>query len=208
MEKASLVKCLVVMMLLTGCQQPRPDDHLQQLVEWMQGSFSSQVQSEQHSDYYDIRLQAVKIWPQRKDGHWLYVEQAAADYLDKPYRQRIYHVYQYSDQPLRFASAVYEMEAAQDYVGAFGDPQRFDQLQPQALIERIGCTVILELQADGSFFGSTPEKACLSDHRGAAYATSVVRIDGRSIESWDQGFNAADEQVWGAKAGGYIFIRQ
>ncbi|WP_395374954.1 chromophore lyase CpcT/CpeT [Marinicella sp. W31] len=207
MEKISFMKWLVVALLLTGCQKPKLGDDFVQLIDWMQGSFSSQAQSQQHSDYFDIRLHMVKIWPQRKDGYWLYVEQAAADYLDKPYRQRIYHVYKHSEEPLRYASAVYEIESAQTFVGAYDDPQLFGQLQPQDLIERTGCTVILELQLDGSYFGSTPGKACLSDHQGATYATSIVRIDSDSIESWDQGFNAQDEQVWGAVKGPYIFVR-
>ena len=40
----------------------------------------------------------------------------------------------------------------------------------------------------------------------AAYATSeVVIIPGR-IESWDRGFDADGNQVWGAASGPYVFI--
>jgi hypothetical protein len=37
--------------------------------------------------------------------------------------------------------------------------------------------------------------------RRAAYATRRVSINGTFVQSWDKGFNEADEQVWGATKG-------
>ena len=199
---------LLAVMLLSGCQKTKPDNDLVRLLDWMQGSFSSQAQSLENKAYFDIRLNMVKIWPQRSDGHWLYVEQAAANYLDKPYRQRIYHVYKHPEKPSHYASAVYEMPDAMSFAGAYANPEAFNAITAEDLIERIGCTVYLDVQADGSFSGSTPGKECLSSLRGASYATSIVRIDDAGIESWDQGFNSEDEQVWGAIEGPYVFMRQ
>jgi hypothetical protein len=58
-------------------------------VAWMTGSFSSAEQAAADTNYFDIRLEIVPIWTTRADGHWLYVEQAAAGYLERPYRQRV-----------------------------------------------------------------------------------------------------------------------
>jgi len=213
--------------LFAGCQTTKPDNkpkylqdrnvnYEERLVNWMQGSFSSRAQSEKNEAYFDIHLNMVRIWSQRDDGYWLYVEQAAAGYLDKPYRQRIYHVSSFeldesADQLapfIQYASVVYEMEDAMAFAGAYANPEAFNVIKPENLVKRVGCTVILKLQKDGSFAGSTHRKNCLSSLRGATYATSVVRINKNSIESWDQGFNDADEQVWGATEGPYIFVRQ
>ncbi|MFN0200091.1 MAG: CpcT/CpeT family chromophore lyase, partial [Bacteroidia bacterium] len=53
-----------------------------------------------------------------------------------------------------------------------------------------------------------PGKECPSALRGAKYATSEVVIEKKRIISWDRGFNAKDEHVWGAKNGGYEFVRK
>ena len=109
----------LVIIILTTCevrsqQVPllkQPD--INALVALMEGSFSSEEQSLNDSDYYDIRLYMKKIWTDRTDGRWLYVEQAAAQMEDKPYRQRVYRVDQQKDGS--FISEVYELE----------DPLRF-----------------------------------------------------------------------------------
>lgn len=66
------------------------DPDMFELLEWMTGHFSSREQAAADSAYYDIRLHMVPIWPDRKDGHWLYVEQLMVGRT--PYRQRVYHV--------------------------------------------------------------------------------------------------------------------
>ena len=66
------------------------DEEIETLATWMEGSFSSTRQSENDPEsYHDIRLFMSRIWPSRTDAAWLYVEQASADNLAQPYRQRI-----------------------------------------------------------------------------------------------------------------------
>ena len=66
---------------------------LKSLAQWMEGSYSTQNQHlKDTANYFDIRLQIIPIWKDKKDGYWFYVEQAVADYIDKPYRQRVYHL--------------------------------------------------------------------------------------------------------------------
>ena len=44
--------------------------------------------------------------------------------------------------------------------------------------------------------------------RGATYAVSDVTLSATQILSWDRGYDAQDNQVWGAEAGPYEFLRQ
>ena len=83
-----LAAALVVLLCAGEVQAERPDSDFATLVDWMTGSFSSQAQSLEDEEYFDIRLEMVAIWPMRSDGLWLYVEQASASALDRPYRQR------------------------------------------------------------------------------------------------------------------------
>ncbi|MEM6783974.1 MAG: chromophore lyase CpcT/CpeT [Bacteroidota bacterium] len=176
------------------------------LADQLTGSFSSAAQAEADSTYFDIRLHAVPIWAERADGPWLYVEQAAASALERPYRQRVYHLSERADGTL--VSAVYELPGeALAYAGAWQTPTQFAPLEPSQLVERAGCAVLLRSDDEGGFTGATHEQDCLSTLRGAAYATSEVEIGPGGMTSWDRGYAANGTQVWGAVAGPYRFDR-
>lgn len=177
---------------------------LDELTALMTGSFSSENQAARDGQFYDIRLEMVRIWPKRTDGVWLYVEQASASALDRPYRQRVYHL---TGDGQSWKSAVFEMPGPETYVGAWKNASLFDDLTPDQLTLRIGCAVYLKRSRKGDFRGSTRERECLSQLRGASYATSEVVITRNGISSWDRGYDAEGTQVWGAVAGPYQFDR-
>lgn len=171
------------------------------------GSFSSAEQAAADPENFrDIRLRSARIWPSREDGVWLYVEQASASALDRPYRQRVYRltaegggvvrsrVFTLPGDPLRF-------------VGAWRDPALLEGLAPEMLSLRDGCDVVLERVGPGRFRGSTEGTGCASELRGASYATSIVEAWPDRLETWDRGFDASGAQVWGSTAGGYVFRR-
>ena len=176
------------------------------LVEWMTGSFSSEAQARADETYFDIRLEMVPIWTDRDDGIWLYVEQAAASALDRPYRQRVYRVTEAVEG--RFASEVFSFPEPLRFAGAWQEPAKFDALAPDSLSVREGCAVHLLRRDDDRYTGSTDGDACQSTLRGATYATSLVTVGPEGIESWDRGFDAEGTQAWGAEAGPYVFLRQ
>lgn len=178
---------------------------LETLLYLMKGSFSSQAQAESDSTFYDIRLEMAPIWTDRTDGYWLYVEQAAAQSLDQPYRQRVYHLTQLNDST--FSSRVFAIDEPLRFAGAWQEQDPLAGLTPDSLSERVGCEIILQAESDSVFVGSTVDKNCQSDLRGASYATSEVRIDPTGLTTWDRGWNDLDSQVWGAEVSGYRFER-
>ena len=171
------------------------------LSNWMSGSFSSSNQSLQDSSFFDINLEMVRIWNDRKDAIWLYVEQASSKRLNSPYRQRVYRLTQEEDQ---FFSKVYELKNKNDFIGAYKDINLFNSIDINDLIEREGCTVTM-YQSDTNFIGSTKDKECKSLLFGASYAISEVEIFQDKILSWDRGYDSNDIQVWGSVDGPYIF---
>lgn len=180
---------------------------LKTLSQWMQGGFDSQKQSLKDEDFFNIHLYMKQIWTTREDGIWLYVEQAAEGYLDKPYRQRVYHLTQLADG--RFSSEVFSFDDAKNYAGDWKKKQPLAALSPEQLKVREGCAVFLQWdEKSRSYTGSTDAKKCGSKLRGASYATSKVTVFEDRIESWDQGYDADDKQVWGAVKSGYVFDRQ
>jgi CpeT protein len=185
------------------------------------GSFSSAAHAASDPEFVDIRLEMVRIWEGRSDvpaGTWIYVEQARADMLAKPYRQRVYHVVVRDDG--RVVSTVYEIStpptepgaipgasAATVWAGAWRNPERFSALSPRDLQTREGCEMILVRTAPGRFEGGTDGQRCVSTLRGAKYATSSAIITPELLETWDRGFDIDGNQVWGAVKGGYRFDR-
>ena len=198
---------LVAVAIITSCiarkEAGQRRVELDRLVVWMCGSFSSQEQASLDSDFFDIRLQTVQIWPERIDGRWLYVEQASALSPERPYRQRVYRLYQPNDTTV--TSAVYEFDEPLVFAGAWRTPTLFDTLTPASLIPREGCAIVMHPRGDTVFEGSTVDKNCESAHRGAEFVTSEVRIAESYLYSWDRGWDTAGVQVWGAEKGGYLF---
>ncbi|MBF0410203.1 MAG: chromophore lyase CpcT/CpeT [Candidatus Riflebacteria bacterium] len=178
---------------------------LDELAGFMTGSFSSAEQAgADPENFKDIRLEIARIWPQRTDGIWLYVEQAASATLDKPYRQRVYHLETLPDGQYKSSIMEFKSEPLQ-YAGEWKSEEPLKTLGPDSLVLRKGGAVILTCDGAGKYAGGTIGKECESKLRGASYATTKVTIDKDGILSWDQGWDSNDKQVWGAEKGGYQF---
>lgn len=197
--------CFAAALMSLALQVDHEDPELDRLAGYLTGHFHSGAQAAADSSYFEIHLRAERIWPMREDGYWLYIEQAAAGSLDKPYRQRVYHVMRDSAEGL--VSVVYELPAPEDYIGAWREPALFQKTGPENLSLRKGCEVWIEAQGSG-FIGQTRPGACGSSLRGASYATSVVKITNDTLQSWDRGYNNTNQQVWGAEKGAYVFIKE
>lgn len=201
----SAILIITIFLLIVSCKkqdkQPVVDSDLEKLFSLMQGSFNSEDQSISDSTYYNISLHMYPIWSDQ--GKFLYVEQALNSMQDKPYRQRIYEVTRLNDST--FSSAIYTIENDSLWIGKWKTPAAFDSITKTDLTLRTGCEVLLKRLGDKRFKGETGERSCESTLRGASYATSEVEIKDNQIISWDRGFDAEGNHVWGAEKGGYIF---
>ncbi|WP_298144423.1 chromophore lyase CpcT/CpeT [Flavobacterium sp.] len=200
-------RVLVFLVLLSSgflsAQSQKPSKAFKNLVEIMQGHYTSELQSKKDSTYFNISLRMTPIW--KSKGAFLYVEQAMASKQDKPYRVRIYKLSERPDG--KIVSEIYTLKDEKAWIGKYTDPTLFDALSEADLELKSGCEVVLERVSKNTFRGSTGEKSCPSELRGASYATSKVTVTKNSILSWDQGFDAAGKQVWGAEKGGYEFLK-
>jgi len=178
---------------------------LEELTKLMTGTFSSRDQAASDSLFYNINLVMHPIWESDKTAKWLYVEQAVTRMLDKPYRQRVYKVSNAANGSIE--SKVFELPDPARFVHGWNNMELFKNITPDSLILRPGCAVYLMRNSSNCYSGTTNQKECKSTLRGASYATSIVDICKDQVTSWDQGWNAEDEQVWGAEVSGYIFKR-
>ena len=203
---------LSALLLLSSCkttslvvQSPEvdPADGAAALFELMQGSFDSSEQAAQDSAYYAISLHMYPIWSER--GQYLYVEQALAAMQDKPYRQRVYELRSMEDGVVE--SHVYKIPADSLWVGKWRTPEAFEALALSDLEHLEGCEVRLTQVGEGHFSGATGDQTCPSVLYGASYAQSEVDVFPDRVESWDRGFDAEGNHIWGAEKGGYVFLR-
>jgi CpeT protein len=180
---------------------------LEHLAGCLQGSFDNAAQAAADPEHFsDIRLEMVRIWPERTDGIWLYVEQAEAAALERPYRQRVLHLTALPDG--RFLSSTATFADPLRFALAWQQPSRFAALRPEDLDTRTGCGVFLTADTNGIYRGGTVAKACPSSLRGASYATTEVTVAADRMISWDRGYDAQDRQVWGAVKGAYVFRKR
>ncbi len=206
MKKFFIVAAAICISSFASSQERVDERDLLELRGRMIGFFTSEQQAKSDSDYYNIHLHMSAIWERSEDGYWLYVEQAIASALNKPYRQRIYHLYRQDDSTL--VSKAYELDNPLRFAGAYENPDLLKNIRKDSLIDRQGCAIYLHKDKDGNFSGSTLGKNCLSSLRGAAYATSEVMIFDDKLISWDRGWDKNNKQMWGALKGGYKFIKQ
>jgi hypothetical protein len=178
-------------------------DDLKILADWMTGSFSSEELVKIDSSYLDIRMEMFPIWTDRTDGYWLFVEQAVAIHAHEPYRLRVYHLTQRDEGT--FVSDIYMFEDPLRFAGAWKKPELLANVTPDSLTLREGCSIILTRDATGSFIGGTVGEGCSSSLNNAVYATSEVQIAENVTYSWDRGFDAEGNRLWGAEYGGYVF---
>ncbi len=203
--KAFLLSACLFFLLQPLLAQKTSTRDLQQLKALMTGSFSNHNQAKADTSFQEILLEIRPIWTRRKDGVWLYVEQAIAASPARPYRQRVYHLYIADDSTL--VSQVFELKEPDKYAGWWKEPRRFDSVKFQALGNKVGCEVYLRKTKSGGYTGGTEGQDCLSTLQGASYATSEAAISKNEMRTWDRGWNADQQQVWGSRNGPYIFVR-
>jgi CpeT protein len=184
--------------------QKLTDADLLEVRDLMTGFFSTEAQSIEDTSYFHIRLCMHPVWEERKDGYWLYVEQAAFANLNRPYRQRVYHLF-LTDDAQSIVSRVYEIDNPAPFVGSCNSASLLTNLMHENLISRPGCELFLNRTVDLAFSGSTPEGTCLSSWRGASWVSSDVTITTEGLTSWDRGWDAENNLIWGPENGGYRF---
>lgn len=205
MKKIILLLFLVCSAFAASAAEPF-DNELLELAKKMEGDYNTVEQARIDTSYFDIRLHMKRVWTDRTDAIWLYVEQAVAKSQDKPYRQRVYRLTKVGYN--LFESEIYELKEPLRFAGEWKKDVPLAGLTPDSLTTKGGCAVTLKKVAEGVYSGSTDGEKCLSGWRGAKYATSIVTIIPGGMISWDRGYDENDNYLWGAEKAGYFFKKE
>ena len=177
---------------------------------WLVGSFSNATQSAADPDFRSIDLHVVPIWTSRRDGPWLYVEQAVTEAPARPYRQQVHrllpmHATNGRDAVTRLVFTLPGDPIA--FAGAWRTPEAFDEITPEELEMLEGCGVTFELDGLERIRGSTLGRNCASSLGDAVYITTEVELFRDRLETLERGYDADGEQVWGSEHGPYRLDR-
>jgi hypothetical protein len=180
------------------------DVDVERLLPWLEGTFTNHAQHLQDTTVSNDTLHIKRMWHDRTDGAWFYVEYRSESGADKPKRQLVYNVRRVEQGMIEQAS--YRIKQPDRVAGAWADTTRLQDLTPAGLVKRRGCEVFL--QADfGQYLGRTMGMACGGDTYGVSYVTVDVTIKYDRIVIWERGFNTSNEQVTGGTVGPSIFQR-
>ncbi len=181
-------------------------NNLQQLAILMEGHFSNEEQHKADPEnYYHIIMKICRIWDDRDDGIWFYVEQGLATLVENPYRQRVYRLIRGERDTL--ISEVYTLPEPKDYVGSCANEKLLSNLSPKDIELREGCAVIMTRKGKGFFQGGTKDGTCASNLRGATTVSSEIELSYDLFKTWDRGFDDNGNHIWGAEHGSYEFKR-
>ena len=193
------------------------DGEMVRLATWMTGTFDTfeQVAADEAAKAGYVHMRVVMhIVPARiaglstPDTVTLYVEQAAADTPEAPYRQRVYHV---TRREGALVNRTYRLTEPAAFVGAHARPELLAKLTADGLSLEEGCDLVWTRIDHALYSGIAGlNGTCRTSWRGATRATSQVLLAPGSITSLDQGFDDAGVQRWGPKPGtiGHVFRRR
>ncbi|MCU0534095.1 MAG: chromophore lyase CpcT/CpeT [Hydrococcus sp. Prado102] len=153
------------------------------------------------------RVQITDSPTQAITSAYLYQEQALMDNLDKPYRQRLLQIKPSADDRT-VESKSFKLQNPESAIGLCNKPETQRVIQLSNLGEFV-CSVFLK-PTDKGYFGETPPQGCPANVRGAVKITNTILLHSEGMDTWDRGYDALGNQVWGAEDRSYQYrwVRQ
>lgn len=186
------------------------DSALKTLAIWLAGRFDNRAQAlEQPAWFVHLQLWQRPI-PGGLDGRpALFVEQANALTLERPYRQRIL-VLEAGEKGDRLQARYLALRHPEAFQGCGAEPARLADLRPADLVPLPGCRVWVTGE-ENTFRGEMqPEDRCTFDYAGATRQV-ILGFTARAGEflSYDRGIDSETGQAtWGALLGPYQFEKR
>jgi hypothetical protein len=190
-------------------QKPVPlERQVEEVVSHLVGAMDTSGQANANPDAPNVRITTCKIRVEdatslnRSQAVFLYQEQALSQRLSQPYRQRFLRIAP-SANSLGVESAVFKPPTPKAWIGLCGKPEAERVIQSSD-IGVSNCSVFLQRSRE-NYIGETVAGGCPSDYKGAVRIKNRIVLHQAGMDTWDRGFNANGNQVWGAKDKPYQF---
>lgn len=195
----------------SGAQSLPLEQQVETVATRLEGVMSTAAQSNVNAKISNVRMTTCRVTVTvDKDASqgktiMLYQEQALAKELTNPYRQRFLEL---SASPVSQSvrSRSFKPTKPATWVNFCNKATNDRVVKPQDL-GSVVCNVFLRPSGD-NYIGNTPADGCPANVRGAVRIKNHIVLQPDGMNTWDQGFDAAGKQVWGAKAEAYQFRRE
>jgi len=167
---------------------------------WLAGTFDTREQAAVDADVPLRRTVIVEVPKSRLSfgAPVLYREEAPLDRPERPVRQSFLRIEE--DASGRVILREFELKEGAAAAGKWRTPEVLALFGGNDVRERSGCAVALAKTGD-HYEGSAAAPGCALPLLGASRASSEIRLWPDRMETWDRGFNARGEQVWGQRKG-------
>ncbi|MGP1381942.1 MAG: chromophore lyase CpcT/CpeT [Thainema sp.] len=213
MSKISGVAIALLPILFSWPVQANPDLESQadEIVSYLVGQMDTSAQAAASEETAAVQMTTCVIQVEASEtgsrdgqGTYLYQEQALMAQLEQPYRQRFLQIVPHElSQSVRSHS--YKPSHPAAWIGLCDRPEA-NRMVPAADLGESVCDVFLRPVPSG-YLGKTPIGGCPADFRGAVRITNQVLLHAQGMNTWDRGFDADGNQVWGAEDTAYQFRR-
>jgi hypothetical protein len=187
---------------LTSPTDARSQASVEAVAQHLIGVMDTSAQAERIDDMPNVRMTTCNVTVESRTERFLYQEQALNRTLDRPYRQRFLSL-TLTDEGQSVESKAYEPTTLEPWIGLCQKPER-DRLISPTQINAVECSVFLA-PWHNVYIGHTQSGGCPADFRGATTITNIVVLHGAGMDTWDRGFNAQGQQIWGARDRPYQF---
>ena len=183
---------------------PKKMELVEAVATRLEGVMDTSAQAAANPEKAHVRMTTCRIRLDRSnsDSIYLYQEQALADSLDEPYRQRFLEITP-GDRDNEVISRTYKPATTNIWQG-FCDRPIEQRIVSQEDVSQSVCSVYLKPLVS-VYLGNTQPGGCPSNFRGATKVTNKIILHDGGMDTWDRGFNAAGEKVWGAADEGYQY---
>lgn len=190
-----------------------PDSDLYRLASWMAGEFENRAQAKAEPVWYPhIRVwqRPVQLFDQ---GIALFLEQASALSLDRPYRQRLLHLSQ-SPTAAAITGQYYALTNPGEFQGASRDLERLRLLQLDSLERLPTCRLTIACQPGSQRFeAQAGEELCSFTYGGqqrfVQLGFTIRQSQGETeLQVHEKGVDpSTGKGLWGALMGPFKLIK-
>lgn len=176
------------------------------VVSHLKGAMDTSAQAQTKANAPNVRITTCKISVRDATtpnlSTFLYQEQALTQRLSKPYRQRFLRIAPSAEQT-GVESAIFKPPTPSAWIGLCNQPEAARVVTTKDL-GKSECSVLLRRRGK-NYVGETQPGGCPSNYQGAVRITNRIILHQTGMDTWDRGFDAQGNQVWGAKSNAYQF---
>lgn len=183
------------------------EQQVQEVVSHLDGAMDTSAQALANPKAPNVRITTCIVQVEdagvfnRSDAVFMYQEQALSQELSSPYRQRFLRIAPVFGSLIE--SAVFKPPTGSAWVGLCAKPES-ERVVKRSDLGVANCSVFLQRSGE-NYIGETPNGGCPSNFKGAARITNRIVLHQTGMDTLDRGFDAAGNQIWGAKEEPYQF---